>query len=70
MFGKTQKQRQAEADAWNNWRPGQMGRKSWSPFSKEIPPMRDAEGRPMKNYDEIDWEKWQQEIEQGLWPPK
>jgi hypothetical protein len=63
----TEEERQQAADAWNNWRPGQSGRKSWSPFSRPIPPVRDGEGRPMKN-GQVDWDRWAEEIEQGKWP--
>lgn len=31
-------------------------------FAKESPPMRDAAGRPMRNYDEIDTALWIKEV--------
>lgn len=59
--------RKQAAEEWNKWRPG-SGRKGWSPFTKPPPPMRDKYGRPMKNYDEVDWVKLEEEIRQGKWP--
>jgi hypothetical protein len=62
---KTDEERRREAEEWNNWQPG-SGRKGWSPFTKPVPPVRDGDGRPLKN-GTVDWNKWAEEIEQGKW---
>jgi hypothetical protein len=58
----TQEEREAEAKAWNDWKPG-SGRKGWSPFDKPIPKAerRDGEGRPLKPDGSLDVEKFIQE---------
>ena len=48
-----------EAQEWNNYVPG-SGRKGWSPFNKEIPPVRIG-NIPLKN-GKIDMKKWEEEL--------
>lgn len=59
---KTKQQREEEAKAWNNWKPG-SGRKGWTPYTQPIPPAqwRDNEGRPLKPDGSLDVEKFVQE---------
>ena len=65
---KTQKQREEEANAWNNWKPG-SGQQGWSPFDKPIPPVRDTLNRPLKD-GQIDIARWVDEVNKGIWKPK
>jgi len=62
----TEEDLRREAEAWNNWKPGSGKRKGFPLFSKPIPPVRDSEGRPLKN-GTVDWELWEEEIRTGKW---
>ena len=59
---KTEEERKAESEEWNNWKPG-SGRKGWSPFTKPAPASqwRDGEGRPLKDDGSLDVEKFIEE---------
>jgi hypothetical protein len=64
----TDEERRTAAEAWNKWKPGRSGRKSWSPFSRKITRMRDRDGRPLKMNGELDTEQWIKEVNAGEWP--
>lgn len=55
----SQEELNQESHEWNNWEPG-SGRKGWSPFNKEIPPVRMGT-IPLRD-GKIDIKKWEEEL--------